>query len=270
MSNFFGFLWLIISVAFWVTIIILIVNRARKKETSFTWKTPLILFVVGVFCLFIGVITATSDSNSDKDTAASSSSSSQATKKSSSVDQSSLSSSKAKDSSEKAESISREASESSASSEEAASESAASASKAASESAASASKAASKASSEAAEKDPNSYNTGITYDQIARSPEDYKGKKMQFTGRVIQVMEDDDETEIRLAVDGNSDNIILVGFNPDILSGSRVLEDDLVTISGESVGTISYKSTMAGKITVPAIAANIINDQGKASDDYGY
>lgn len=156
------------------------------------------------------------------------------------------------------------------SSEEAASESAASASKAASESAASASKAASKASSEAAEKDPNSYNTGITYDQIARSPEDYKGKKMQFTGRVIQVMEDDDETEIRLAVDGNSDNIILVGFNPDILSGSRVLEDDLVTISGESVGTISYKSTMAGKITVPAIAANIINDQGKASDDYGY
>lgn len=234
MSNFFGFLWLIISVAFWVTIIILIVNRARKKETSFTWKTPLILFVVGVLCLFIGVITATSDSNSDKDTAASSSSSSQATKKSSSVDQSSLSSSKAKDSSEKAESISREA------------------------------------SSEAAEKDPNSYNTGITYDQIARSPEDYKGKKMQFTGRVIQVMEDDDETEIRLAVDGNSDNIILVGFNPDILSGSRVLEDDLVTISGESVGTISYKSTMAGKITVPAIAANIINDQGKASDDYGY
>lgn len=266
MSNFFGFLWLIISVAFWVTIIILIVNRARKKETSFTWKTPLILFVVGVLCLFIGVITATSDSNSDKDTAASSSSSSQATKKSSSVDQSSLSSSKAKVSSEKAESISREASESSASSEEAASESAASASKAASESAASASK----ASSEAAEKDPNSYNTGITYDQIARSPEDYKGKKMQFTGRVIQVMEDDDETEIRLAVDGNSDNIILVGFNPDILSGSRVLEDDLVTISGESVGTISYKSTMAGKITVPAIAANIINDQGKASDDYGY
>ena len=263
MSNFFGFLWLIISVAFWVTIIILIVNRARKKETSFTWKTPLILFVVGVLCLFIGVITATSDSNSDKDTAASSSSSR-------SVDQSSLSSSKAKDSSEKAESISREASESSASSEEAASESAASASKAASESAASASKAASKASSEAAEKDPNSYNTGITYDQIARSPEDYKGKKMQFTGRVIQVMEDDDETEIRLAVDGNSDNIILVGFNPDILSGSRVLEDDLVTISGESVGTISYKSTMAGKITVPAIAANIINDQGKASDDYGY
>ncbi|MFL2090152.1 hypothetical protein ACEN4H_09690 [Leuconostoc mesenteroides] len=234
MSNFFGFLWLIISVAFWVTIIILIVNRARKKETSFTWKTPLILFVVGVLCLFIGVITATSDSNYDKDTAASSSSSSQATKKSSSVDQSSLSSSKAKDSSEKAESISREA------------------------------------SSEAAEKDPNSYNTGITYDQIARSPEDYKGKKMQFTGRVIQVMEDDDETEIRLAVDGNSDNIILVGFNPDILSGSRVLEDDLVTISGESVGTISYKSTMAGKITVPAIAANIINDQGKASDDYGY
>ncbi|ADG39941.1 tcdA-E operon negative regulator [Leuconostoc kimchii IMSNU 11154] len=118
--------------------------------------------------------------------------------------------------------------------------------------------------------DASSYQTGITYDQIARTPDDYKGKKMQFTGKVVQVMEDDDETQIRLAVDGNSDNIILVGYDPDTLKGSRVLEDDLVTISGDSVGTVSYKSAISGKITVPAIYAKIVNDQGKASDDYGY
>lgn len=117
--------------------------------------------------------------------------------------------------------------------------------------------------------DVTSYQTGITYDQIARTPNDYKGKKMQFTGKVIQVVENDSETDIRLAVDGNYDNIIMVGFDPDVLNGSRVLEDDLVTVSGESVGTLSYKSTMGGKITVPAIYAKIIDDQGKASDDYG-
>lgn len=124
-------------------------------------------------------------------------------------------------------------------------------------------------SSSSSSDDPASYKTGITYDQIARTPDDYKGKKMQFTGKVVQVVEDKDETDIRLAVDGNYDNIIMVGFDPDILNGSRVLEDDLVTISGKSVGTISYKSTNDGKITVPAIMAKIIDDQGKASDNYG-
>lgn len=132
------------------------------------------------------------------------------------------------------------------------------------------SRAATMSSSEAVDKDPSSYKTGITYDQVARMPDDYEGKKMQFTGRVIQVIEGKSETQIRLAVDGNSDNIVLVGFDPDILNGSRVLEDDLVTVSGTSVGTVSYKSTMGGKITIPAMVAKIINDQGKASDDYGY
>ncbi|MFH0349413.1 hypothetical protein [Leuconostoc citreum] len=82
-------------------------------------------------------------------------------------------------------------------------------------------------------------------------------------------MEDDDAVQIRLAVDGNSDNIILVNIDNSLLNGSRVLEDDLVTASGISKGTVSYKSTLGGKITVPSMEAKIISDQGKASDDYG-
>lgn len=138
-----------------------------------------------------------------------------------------------------------------------------------SESSTSSSESSSSASSSSVSDNANDYQTGITYDQIARTPNDYKGKKMQFTGEVIQVVENDDETDIRLAVDGNYDNIVMIGFDPDILKGSRVLEDDLVTVSGESVGTLSYKSTAGGKITVPAIYAKIIDDQGKASDNYG-
>ncbi|WP_240740982.1 hypothetical protein [Leuconostoc citreum] len=113
------------------------------------------------------------------------------------------------------------------------------------------------------------YQTGITYDQIARNPNDYKDKQMQFTGKVIQVIEDDGAVQIRLAVEGNSDNIILVNIDNSLLNGSRVLEDDLVTASGISKGTVSYKSTLGEKITVPSMEAKIINDQGKASDDYG-
>lgn len=125
-------------------------------------------------------------------------------------------------------------------------------------------------SSKAAEQEPNQYKTGITFDQIARTPDNYKNKKIEFTGKVLQVMEDDDNTEIRLAVDGDYDNVILVDVDSDIMNGSRILEDDLVTISGVSDGTTTYESTSGANITIPAMTAKIINDQGKASDDYGY
>lgn len=230
MSNAMMFLWLILSVAFWVTLIILILNRFRKKESKLTWKTPLILFIAGCVSLIVGVSSMPQTNNRDTSSDSSVSDAKIISKKSSS-ENSAESSSKAAEASSRAAAMS---------------------------------------SSEAVDKDPNSYKTGITYDQVARTPDDYEGKKMQFTGRVIQVIEGKSETQIRLAVDGNSDNIILVGFDPDILNGSRVLEDDLVTVSGTSVGTVSYKSTMGGKITIPAMAAKILNDQGKASDDYGY
>jgi hypothetical protein len=141
---------------------------------------------------------------------------------------------------------------------------------AAEESSIAASYSAADASSEAADKDPNSYNTGTTYEQLARTPDDYKNKKIKFTGRVVQVIEDSTDTQLRLAVDGDSDNMILVDFDPDILNGSRVLEDDLITVSGISLGTTTYESTMGGNITIPAMTGKIIDNQGKASDDYGY
>ncbi|MFT9083016.1 MAG: hypothetical protein ABF477_03930 [Leuconostoc pseudomesenteroides] len=125
-------------------------------------------------------------------------------------------------------------------------------------------------SSKAAEQEPTQYKTGITFDQIARTPDDYEGKKIEFTGKVLQVMEDDDYTEIRLAVDGDYDNVILVDVDSDIMNGSRILEDDLVTVSGVSDGTTTYESTSGANITIPAMTAKIVNDQGKASDDYGY
>lgn len=257
MSDLFAWLWILISIGFWVTLIMFIVNKLRKRSSKITWKTPLVLFVVGFAFLIAASITTDDSGDTDQKT----------TKKSSSIDKESLASSKAKASSKTASSEADEASRKSSSE---ADEASSKASSEADEASKKSSSEAAKASSKAAEKDPNSYKTGITYDQLARTPDDYKGKKIQFTGRVLQVMEDSSETQLRLAVDGNSDNVVLVGFDPDVLNGSRVLEDDLVTASGESYGTVSYKSTLSGKITIPALAAKIINDQGKASDDYGY
>lgn len=104
----------------------------------------------------------------------------------------------------------------------------------------------------AEEEEKKGYDTGITYNQLARTPDDYKGKKVKFKGKVIQVMEGDGEVQIRLAVGGNYDNVIYGVYSSDLVS-SRVLEDDYITIMGLSAGLLTYTSTMGGEITIPSM-----------------
>lgn len=103
-----------------------------------------------------------------------------------------------------------------------------------------------------AEKEKKGYDTGITYDNLARNPDDYKGEKVKFKGKVVQVIEGDSENQIRLAVNSDYDTILYCGYDPSIVS-SRVLEDDIITVYGYSVGTISYQSTLGGNITIPGV-----------------
>lgn len=96
------------------------------------------------------------------------------------------------------------------------------------------------------------YDTGITYNQLARTPKEYIDKKVTFNGQVVQTMDDGGETYIRLAVDGNYDNIILANYYTDI-SDVRILEKDNVTIKGTSVGIKSYTSNLGKKISIPGV-----------------
>lgn len=102
--------------------------------------------------------------------------------------------------------------------------------------------------------DTSDYETGITYDQLARTPNDYEGNLVKFTGEVVQVMDDteNNEVSIRLAVDGDYDNILFCGYSSDIVT-SRVLENDTITIYGVSYGLYSYESALGGQITIPAV-----------------
>lgn len=119
--------------------------------------------------------------------------------------------------------------------------------KAAEKAAAEAEAAAAKAAEEAA-----GYETGITYDQLARTPDDFTGKKVKFYGKVLQVIDSGSSVQIRLAVDDNYDTVLLGEYDSKIVS-SRVLEDDHITIYGTSVGVITYQSTMGGNITIPGV-----------------
>ncbi|MGC4018741.1 MAG: zinc ribbon domain-containing protein [Muricomes sp.] len=113
-------------------------------------------------------------------------------------------------------------------------------------------KAAADAAAAKAAEEARGYETGISYDQLARTPDDFTGQKVKFYGKVIQVMEDTSSVQIRLAVDDNYDTILLGEYSSSAVS-SRVLKDDYITIYGTSVGTITYQSTMGGNITIPGV-----------------
>jgi len=116
-----------------------------------------------------------------------------------------------------------------------------------------------KAGAEAAKKLANAeaeekkgYETGITYKQLARTPDDYEGKKVKFSGKVLQVVEGESEVNLRVAVNSNYNNVIFV-YYPSSLTKVRVLKDDNVNLYGVSEGLHTYQSTMGGNITIPLI-----------------
>ena len=119
------------------------------------------------------------------------------------------------------------------------------------------SKAAEQKKKEAEEK--AGYDTGITYDQLARTPDDYLLKKIKFRGRVLQVIEgSEDVNHIRLATKGNYDNVILCEYKKSIVK-SRILEDDKITVYGYSSGLYSYQSTGSGTITIPSMVVEKVD-----------
>lgn len=117
--------------------------------------------------------------------------------------------------------------------------------------------AAEKAAAEKAAADKVAYDTGITYDQLARTPDNYKEKKVKLSGKVIQVIEGNSETDLRIAINNNYDTILLASYKPNI-TPTRVLENDNVTIKGVSQGLYTYNSTIGGKITLPLVLVDNI------------
>jgi len=110
----------------------------------------------------------------------------------------------------------------------------------------------------AEEKERIGYDTGITYNQLARNPDDYTYQKVKFSGKVVQVMEGDGVTQIRLAVGHNYDTILFAEFDSSVVE-SRILEDDTITIRGLSTGLITYESTMGGSISIPGVSIEQID-----------
>lgn len=100
-----------------------------------------------------------------------------------------------------------------------------------------------------------------SYDEIARDPDSHMLEQVYFTGEVIQVVEDGNDLTLRVDITeeryGWTDTIY-VEYTKE--SGDpRILEDDIITLYGYSMGTVTYTSIFGASITIPAVYAVYID-----------
>lgn len=118
---------------------------------------------------------------------------------------------------------------------------------------------------EVQKEDPETYKSqcqSIPYDELARTPDNYEGQKVTFTGQIIQVRESGDEATYRINVTqdeyGLWDDTIFCTFDLST-SESRFLEDDIVTIYGDYDGLYTYTSIMGSDVTLPSVTIHYMN-----------
>lgn len=103
----------------------------------------------------------------------------------------------------------------------------------------------------------------FSYEQVARDPDSYYLQHCVFTGKVVQVMEDDGDFALRVNVTKTSysytDTIYVYYMEYANEGKTRILEDDIITIYGYNFGLMSYESVMGAKITIPSVIAEYID-----------
>lgn len=109
--------------------------------------------------------------------------------------------------------------------------------------------------------EPIAYHTDITYEQVTHAPAEFAGEKMQFSGKVVKIVPTDGDDKVRLAVNDNPNNLLIVDVDQDLLSGSNLSEGQQVTFSGVIEGIETYQTDQGDKVTAPSMDAKIINYQ---------
>ena len=108
--------------------------------------------------------------------------------------------------------------------------------------------------------DPETFKAScavVEYEKLARNPHEFEGKPIKIQGKVIQVLEEDNTLNLRVATRGSYDDVVLVQYTYKA-NESRVLEDDTITLWGKYGGTYTYESTGGANITVPLLYADYL------------
>lgn len=127
----------------------------------------------------------------------------------------------------------------------------------------------SSSSESSSEKDVSEYQ-GVSYDQIARTPDDFEYKSITVTGQVMQVQNSDDGTIVLLWQNDDSDSLVMVNVDSDDMpTNGNILEDDELTIYGYGAGTQKYDTASGSSNEVPLIITDkAVVDNGKSESAY--
>lgn len=102
----------------------------------------------------------------------------------------------------------------------------------------------------------------ISYKELERQPDKYKGKKVKFTGTVVQVCSEAESmfyySTYRVATSGRYNNVVYI-YVDNYGSNTRILEDDKITFYGEYDGLYSYKTVLGAQKTIPSIKVEYID-----------
>lgn len=90
----------------------------------------------------------------------------------------------------------------------------------------------------------------VSYGDIERNPEDYEGKKIKVSGKVIQVSEGWLDG-VTLRVDNNGETWYVTYTHKE--NESRILEGDYITCYGVCDGVKSYTAILGNQITIPSL-----------------
>ena len=91
----------------------------------------------------------------------------------------------------------------------------------------------------------------VDYNDVERNPDNYKGKKIKISGKVIQVSEGLFDS-VTLRVEESDGNVWYVTYSRED-GESRILEKDSITCYGECDGIETYTSILGDKISIPSM-----------------
>lgn len=96
----------------------------------------------------------------------------------------------------------------------------------------------------------------VTYSDVERNPDNYKGTKIVVSGQVVQVSEGFfDSVTLRLNSGGNMWYVTYSRKEGE----SRILEGDNITCYGECDGVESYTTVIGSQVTIPSLKMKYYN-----------
>lgn len=100
----------------------------------------------------------------------------------------------------------------------------------------------------------------LNYERAARMPELCIDQKVEFSGKVVQVMGSRSEGyNIRLATKDGYDDVIYVFVSKENTPSVNILEGDKITIKGTLTGDYTYESIWGQQITIPSASADSVS-----------